>query len=554
MNTKDNNEEVKENKHDITCSHCGYVNPPGTQLCQSCGKMINENYDKKKIKDLMRYDGSAVRSKVKSKSIFDKIWNFFTSIKVGVGIIAIIAIAAAIGTILPQEYYIPIGADPLEHYTEQYGTFGMLYYKLGFTQLYSSWWFVLLNGLLALSIIAASVDRGVPLYKSLKNQRAKKHDSFFRRQRLNNNYDNISKAPEIVKSFENKKYKLTQDGNHYLLEKGRLSRWGPYINHTGLIILLVGSMLRFFPGVYVDEIIYAQEGETVSVPTTNGKYYVKNEGFTLDTYDEESGTVFDESLQNNMEMTISNFQTDITFYENQTADVVGSSPELEEVDEYSIRVNHPYVFEDYQLYQSSYDNSQMKSMTFRLEDSEGNTLGDNFTVELDDPEDSYQITEDVSIDMRAYAPDFLEIDDNGTLITATPVPTNPAFVFEVDDGEKQELSLLQIMNSTDITQDNEYNIRFVEAEDHMASVLTLKKDLAMPYMAAGFIIFLIGLFIGSYINHRRIWINAEGDTMNIAAHTNKNYYGMKKEMNTILESYEFEAVKDKEEEESNSKG
>ena len=170
-----------ENK-EIICSHCGHVNPPGTQLCQSCGKMINENYDKKKIKDLMRYDGSAVRSKVKSKSIFDKIWNFFTSIKVGVTIIAIIAIAAAIGTILPQEYFIPLGADPLEHYTERYGTFGMLYYKLGFTELYSSWWFVLLNGMLALSIIAASVDRGVPLYKSLKNQRAKKHDSFFRRQ------------------------------------------------------------------------------------------------------------------------------------------------------------------------------------------------------------------------------------------------------------------------------------------------------------------------------------------------------------------------------------
>jgi ResB protein required for cytochrome c biosynthesis len=121
----------------------------------------------------MRYDGSAVRSKVRSQSIFDKIWNFFTSIKVGVGIIAIIAIAAAIGTILPQEYFIPIGADPLQHYTEQYGTFGTLYYKLGFTQLYSSWWFVLLMGLLALSLIAASVDRGVPLYKSLKNQRAK---------------------------------------------------------------------------------------------------------------------------------------------------------------------------------------------------------------------------------------------------------------------------------------------------------------------------------------------------------------------------------------------
>ena len=541
-----------ENK-EIICSHCGHVNPPGTQLCQSCGKMINENYDKKKIKDLMRYDGSAVRSKVKSKSIFDKIWNFFTSIKVGVTIIAIIAIAAAIGTILPQEYFIPLGADPLEHYTERYGTFGMLYYKLGFTELYSSWWFVLLNGMLALSIIAASVDRGVPLYKSLKNQRAKKHDSFFRRQRLNNTYSSTEQTESVVKGLQDKKYKLKQDGNHYLLEKGRLSRWGPYINHTGLIILLVGSMLRFFPGVYIDEVIYAQEGETVSVPTTDGKYYVKNEAFTLDTYDEDSGTVFDESLQQNKEMTISNFQTDISFYENKSADVIGSKPDLEKIDDYSIRVNHPYVFEDYQLYQSSYDNSQLKSMTFRLEDKDGNTIGENFEVNLDEPADSYEISEDININMRAYAPDFLEIDENGTLLSETPVPSNPAFVFEVDNGEKKELSLLQIMNSTDISEGNEYKIKFVEAEEHVATVLTLKKDLSMPIIATGFVIFLIGLFIGSYINHRRIWINGDGDSMSIAAHTNKNYYGLKKEINSVLEANNLDHMNDKEEQDK-SKG
>lgn len=541
--------ELKE----IKCNHCGHVNPPGTQLCQSCGKMINEDYDKKKIKDLMRYDGSAVRSKVRSQSIFDKIWNFFTSIKVGVSIIAIIAIAAAIGTILPQEYFIPIGADPLQHYTEQYGTFGTLYYKLGFTQLYSSWWFVLLIGLLALSLIAASVDRGVPLYKSLKNQRAKKHASFFKRQRLFKEYESNENAKALAETFENKKYKLKTDGDHYLLEKGRLSRWGPYINHTGLIILLAGSMLRFFPGVYIDEIIYAQEGETVSIPTTDGQYYMRNDGFTLDTYDEDAGTVFDQSLQNNMEMTISNFQTDITMFENKTADIVGSSPDLEEIESYSIRVNHPYYFDDYELYQSSYDNSQMKSMTFRLEDSEGNVLGENFTVGLDDPADSYEITEDITINMKAYSPDFLEIDENGTLISETPVPTNPAFVFEVAAGDTSELSLLQIMNSTDITQDNEYSIKFVEAEEHMASVLTLKKDLSMPIIATGFVIFLIGLFIGSYINHRRIWINAEGDTMKIAAHTNKNYFGLKKEMNAALASYDLPEVFDKQEKEENDK-
>lgn len=415
--------ELKE----IKCESCGHVNPPGTQLCQSCGKMINSDYDKNKIKDLMRYDGSAVRSKTKSKSIFDKIWIFFTSIKVGVSIILAIAIAASIGTIFPQEYFIPLGVDPAEYYQENYGTLGYLYYSLGFHNLYSSWWFLILNGMLALSIIAASIDRGVPLFKSLTRQRVKKHDSFFRRQRLFLNADRPDDTGRLIDAFSKKRYKVRQEGDNYLLEKGRLSRYGPYINHTGLIILLFGSMLRFFPGMYVDEIVHIPEGETEELPTTEGQYYVKNEAFSLDTYDEEAGEVFNEALSSNT-MLVSNYQTDITFYENNSADIVGSSPDLEAVDEYSIRVNHPYRFGSYELYQSSYDNSQLKSMTFHLEDADGNTVGDNFTVNLGDPESSYDIAEGVSVNMRAYSPDFLEIDDNGTLVSATPVPRNPAFV------------------------------------------------------------------------------------------------------------------------------
>src|SRR5699024_12866550 len=100
----------KENEY-IECPHCGHVNPPGTQLCQACGLLINDDYDKKKIKDVMRYDGCAVRSKVKSSSLFDKNWIFFTSILNGVIIIPIIFITSAIGTILPQEDFITVGDD-----------------------------------------------------------------------------------------------------------------------------------------------------------------------------------------------------------------------------------------------------------------------------------------------------------------------------------------------------------------------------------------------------------------------------------------------------------
>ena len=532
--------ELKE----IKCESCGHVNPPGTQLCQSCGKMINSDYDKKKIKDLMRYDGSAIRSKTRSRSIFDKIWIFFTSIKVGVAIILIIAISSSIGTIFPQEYFLPVGADPLQHYTENYGTPGRLYYELGFHNLYSSWWFIILIGMLALSLIAASIDRGIPLFKSLKNQRAKKHPTFYKRQRLNLKQKNTVNIKNVIEGLKKKGYKVKEDQNHFLLEKGRLSRWGPYINHTGLILLLFGSMLRFFPGMYVDELVYITEGDTVQVPETDGQYYVENHQFIVDIYNEEAGTVFDGTLQNTNETVVSNYQTDFTFYENQNVDVVGAPPDLKKIEDYSVRVNHPYSFDQFELYQSSYDNSQMKSMTFQLEDSNEEEIGEPFTIYLDNPERTYEVGDGMEVNMRAYAPNFLEIDENGALISETPVATNPAFVFEVTDGSTSELSLLQVMMSTDITADNEYNVKFVENENHWATVLTLKKDLTLPFIATGFVIFLIGLFIGSYINHRRIWINDENG-FNISAHTNKNYFGLKKDINPILEENGYDDIFDR---------
>lgn len=79
-------------------------------------------------------------------------------------------IASAIGTILPQEMYIPSTATPAEHYELEYGWFGKLYYELGFHNLYSSWWYLLIIGMLGISLLVASIDRFFPLYRSLKNK------------------------------------------------------------------------------------------------------------------------------------------------------------------------------------------------------------------------------------------------------------------------------------------------------------------------------------------------------------------------------------------------
>lgn len=94
---------------------CGHVNPEGTILCESCGKPVEENKhkdgnDKNKLLN-MRYDGIARRSQTYNRTIVDKIWNFFSSVKNGVILIVIALIASGLGTIFPQEMFIPAEAE-----------------------------------------------------------------------------------------------------------------------------------------------------------------------------------------------------------------------------------------------------------------------------------------------------------------------------------------------------------------------------------------------------------------------------------------------------------
>ncbi|WP_233681302.1 cytochrome c biogenesis protein ResB [Macrococcoides caseolyticum] len=531
----------------IKCQ-CGHVNPPGTQLCQNCGRLINDSYDKQKTTDVMRYDGQAVRSKTKNKTLLDKTWNFFSSVKTGVTLLVITVLASAIGTMFPQEYFIPVGEDPAVFYKEKYGTIGYLYHLLGLDNLYTSWWYLILLALVAFSIIAASIDRGVPLHKSLTRQTVKKHPSFFKRQRLTLDVQNSVDKEAIITALKSKKYNVKTDGSSILAEKGRLSRYGPYINHTGLIILLAGAMLRFIPALYVDEFVGVTEGETKSIPGTENTYYIKNNRFIFEQYDKESiSNINGKSVDESMNKIAKNYESQVTIYENiADKSVVGAEPKLKVIKDGSVKVNHPVSFDHFSLYQNSFDQSQLKTMIFKVVDlKSGKAIGNTFEVQLDNPDKHYKIAKDLNVSLKNYAPDFNGVAENGTLLTQSPIPNNPAFVFGVEkDKQKPEYTLLKIRSSQDITKNNKFAVKFVSATNKTTTYLTVKKDLTLPILFVGFSIFLIGLAVGSYINHRRIWIDVQ-DGFKLAAYTNKNYFGLANEINSVLEKNHLPQVNDK---------
>lgn len=524
---------------------CGHVNPHGTILCEACGKIIEDGTQitAEPVID-MRYEGSARRSQTYNKSMIDKVWNFFSSVKVGVWLIIVTLIASSLGTILPQEMYIPNIMPVADYYEDQYGWFGRLYYDLGFHNLYSSWWYLLLIAAIGVSLVICSLDRVVPLYRALKKQRVIRHESFLQRQRL---FGTTSIAisedsyESVKEQLKKKRYKIREDEGNILAEKGRFSRWGPYVNHVGLIIFLIGSMLRFVPGMYIDEILWLREGETKVIPETDGQYYLKNVDFKLEVYDKETDNeAFGDALDS-AGMVAKNYQSDVILYKTKGNTVAGEEPELEEVESSSIRVNEPLKFEKFALYQVNYKLDELSEMSFLLTNkTTGEAFGD-ITINLNDPEKIYELDNGYSVELMSYFPDF-EFGEDGNPTTKSRVPNNPAFVFKMYSPEKPEgeVSFVAIQQTIEPLGDNEYKMAFNGIETKDVTGLTVRKDLTLWIIGLGGLIFMIGVVQGAYWNHRRIWIQRKGDEVWVAAHTNKNWFGLKREIQLVLAGTEIQ--------------
>lgn len=531
----------------IICQ-CGHENPYGTELCEKCGRPLSEKAKESEVVD-MRYEGSSRRSQTYKSSIVDKIWNFFSSVKIGVSIIATILIASAIGTIFPQKFYVPATTPEgyLEYYERLYGTAGKLYYELGFYNMYNSWWFKILIGMLATSIIIASIDRVVPLYKSLKMQRTRRHPSFMKRQRIYgegdvpNTEDSLAKAEEKLKAMH---YNIKTEKGAILAEKHRFSRWGPYINHVGLIIFFAGVLLRGIPGFYVDEAMWLREGETRNITGAPG-YVLENKKFTLENYTkEEAEEVFGEALDKNGVIAKS-YTTDVALYKEDEGALPGSD-KLEKVQDYSIVVNKPLKFDGYNVFQMDYKLDELKNMTFNLVDkSSEDSLGE-FTVNLSDPEKEYDLGNGSSVNMLGFYPDYDGIKD-GEPYSKSPIPNNPAFIFQMNTPEKPEgeKSFVAIRQTLEV-EENDYAIKFAAAETRNISGLTIRKDKTLYILLLGGLVFMIGVIQGMYWQHRRVWIqeDTEGHLL-IAAHTNKNWFSLRKELDTLRETAHLPAYIDR---------
>jgi cytochrome c biogenesis protein len=224
-------------------------------------------------------------------SPMDRVWDFFTSVKLAIVTLIILAVASIFGTIVEQN-------QPPEKYHQIYEDWAYaLMDRLNLFDMYHSWWFLLLLVLFTVNLTCCTLDRFPKVLKVVRNPRTRLDENLEKTLSLSDRWkkkgalqDWASKYAEAL-SASFTKPKVTEEGGevHLYAETGVASRFGVYVTHLSIIIIFIGAIagnLLGFKG-YVNIL----EGESVSrVPVRGGSrmqdlgFTVKCNSFRVETY------------------------------------------------------------------------------------------------------------------------------------------------------------------------------------------------------------------------------------------------------------------------------
>ncbi|GAB6174270.1 cytochrome c biogenesis protein ResB [Paradesulfitobacterium aromaticivorans] len=262
------------------------------------------------------------------KNLTDKIWEAFSSMKLGLALLGVIALVSAIGTFFPQ-----ISTEP-----EKAQTVGTLWRTLGFTDLYSTWWFRLLLGLLGINLFICSVQRFPGLYaKTFGVKAVRTVGEVPGLMQIELNGESGWLARNLAEILAHKRYYLIKDewekGWGFTAIKHRWGYWGSLITHLSFVVLLVGALagaLFGFKGYF-----WAGSGSTVPLQQIE-----LSRGRVSQTFSVRVNSAEDRILPTGER---DNWYTDLSIVEGG-----------KEVARQTLSVNHPFAYQGVTFYQASF--------------------------------------------------------------------------------------------------------------------------------------------------------------------------------------------------------
>jgi len=411
--------------------------------------------------------------------IFKDLIKFFTSIRLAIVLLIILAFASLLGTLIPQQ-------RSLEEYAARYGQLAGLLIRLQLTQLYHSIWYLAILGFFALNIIVCTLTRLSPKWKKAVRPHVRAEAKSLLALKIKDRYKksaplSVVKA-ELEKSLASSRYRLrTEDQDnkvHLLARKKILGIFGSDVVHLGLLIILAGGIVSGLTSVRKE--LALKEGEVLPVPKAS--FELRLDKFTTEYYPDGS---------------VKAWKSAVTVIEN-------AKPVLAK----TIVVNRPLTYRGYSFYQTSYgwnwDNPAVEIWSKKKSDPtflKKLKLKVGEKVPLDDKDQT-------SISVARFIPDFV-LGEGNEPQTRSLQPNNPAaFVEGFRGGEKiffgwifanfPDMDRIHAAKETDLS----FELKGFEAGQY--SVLEAAKDPGANLIWIGCVLTMLGLGLAFYWPHWEI--------------------------------------------------
>ncbi|MBN2031932.1 MAG: cytochrome c biogenesis protein ResB [Deltaproteobacteria bacterium] len=446
------------------------------------------------------------------------LWSTFSSIKLTIFLLILVAVTSILGTLIPQQESAMKVVQSLSP-----SLVGFLD-SLHLFDMYHSWWFRLIIGALALNLIVCSLDRFSSTLKRFRftpsATREKPFENLPSEQRflLQASFDSVTNhVGTLLKSkYKNVKRVDKEKTAFYFVQKGRLSHFGVYLVHFSVLLILLGGFAGSLFGFEAFVNILEGEGvDTVTLRKTRAlkplPFSVRCDKFSVEFY--PNGTPKE-------------YRSDLVFFKDGR--IAFQSP---------LRVNHPITFEGITFYQSSYGTlpGNRVRLSLKREDT-----GDNAFVEaeinqpfpLPGREGEGLITEIKSDFMRMGPAVRLEIQPVAGEKIQMWVFKNHSMIEERFPGIFEKFPKLNPASFKPYT----FFLNGTEARYYTG--LQVSRDPGVPLVWTGFVTIIVGLFITFFLSHRMIWIQVsrleKGVNVALAGTSSKNSVGLSREIGRLI--------------------
>jgi cytochrome c biogenesis protein len=441
--------------------------------------------------------------------------DFFTSIRLAIVLLGAIAVTALLGTIIPQQ-------EAAEAFSARLQPAVLAVFQaLQLFNVYQSAWFILLLLLLAVNLTVCSVDRFPAAWRQFRGgvvpDGTERLADFPPERIVATGRPVAEEAPRLEALLRKRCGRVlrseTPEGIVLAGGKGAFSRFGVFVVHLGILLLIAGGLAGAVFSVrgYVE----IAEGDTVNTMQSRGKkaetlpFEIRCDRFTVEHYDDGAPKVF---------------RSDLTFLEQGKIALQGA-----------LLVNHPIDFGGLRFYQSSYGVLPGGRLALSYVRGDGKpteretAVGDRFALPGGEGEVEVIRAED----------DLMRMGPAVKLSVTSPRGNVQFWVFQnierIKEANPGVLAQVPLMNPGLFSP---YLFSMQKKGERFYTVLQAARDPGVPLVAGGALLLIVGLMVTFFFSHRRFRIVLEEkkgkSRIGLAGSSNRDPVGLENEMNQLL--------------------